>query len=455
MGSAAPEHEASWSPWGGERSPASTRPPSPNQARPRRDDKSFKQDGQRANRQSTFGEVDSTLELQRSSFHDKNYRVKNAGRDLNSRGRRSSFSELEGYGRDTSPIAQRSASVPTMRGGIKSVPGGKSVEEESFKQQLASFKYRPNLSPRNTEALGLNSKAGFAAPCGHFPLRTNQHGFYTSTDVTGYKPALTDETKSDPYVGGYAAMTMPRRLDRQSTRTGEAIQTAMATARAESELPLDPSVVGRPKWALAKQLQTIASGAFTKAPGVKNRFGGFQEPAASAGFTSTKVEEGRINHAKDTYQRKLRAAARRFADPRKQKEFEAEKERLQTELWNVIGKPGLPKNNPYAKKKASQAGHKSLSSLEVQLTPATELRGGAPTRRSADSSSPSVSFVNRDEDRQEEARIKASAGVSAGILSAGTKAGSAGQLASFTTAADKANTAGGRRPPPPADPFEA
>ena len=59
--------------------------------------------------------------------------------------------------------------------------------------------------------------------------------------------------------------------------------TAMATARAESEL--DSSLAGRPKWALAKQLQTIASGAFTKAPGVKNRFGGFAEPASSAGYT--------------------------------------------------------------------------------------------------------------------------------------------------------------------------
>ena len=44
----------------------------------------------------------------------------------------------------------------------------------------------------------------------------------------------------------------------------------------------------------------------------------------------------RISHARDTYQRKLRAAARRFADPRKQKEFEAEKEKLQTELWSVV-----------------------------------------------------------------------------------------------------------------------
>ena len=176
MGPGPPENEATWSPWGGQISPASTRPPSPSQARPRRTDNSFKQEGRRVNRQTTFGEVDSTLELQRASFRDKN------SRDKNSRGRRSSFSELEGsrsalhLAGGTSPVEQRrSASVPTMRGGIK--PMVPSVEEDSFKQELASFKYRPNLSPRNTDALGLNLNAGFAAPCGHFPLRTNQHGF--------------------------------------------------------------------------------------------------------------------------------------------------------------------------------------------------------------------------------------------------------------------------------------
>lgn len=112
-------------------------------------------------------------------------------------------------------------------------------------------------------------------------------------------------------------------------------------------------------------------------------------------------------------------------------------------VCSQIGKPGLPKEKTQSQRKTSQ-GHKSLSSLEVQLTPATELRGGSTTRRSADSTSTlsavtnSVSFVNRDEDREEEERIKALASI---------KASAAKPLASFTTAADETSAAGVRRPP--------
>ena len=161
--------------------------------------------------------------------------------------------------------------------------------------------------------------------------------------------------------------------------------------------------------ACAPPLQTIASGAFTKAPGVKNFLGGFEEDPSSSAYTHKKIPTRAIEIAKDDYRRKLRMAAKKFA--LKPNLFEAEKAKLQAELWEKIGKPGLDEKVDLYKKKAP-----STNWLDVQMTPTTDLRGnsaspsfsrGSPNAsRSTSPSLHKASFVNRQADLELEARIK-------------------------------------------------
>ena len=382
--------DCEWSPWGGTRSPeqrrsglgAATPTPShrsPLSSRPGTPTGSFakRREEKHARQLKALGYTNSYIGASPASSPEASPASRRQSSLSSGRSNRHSAEEL------------RTGIKPLTNLPLELLP------EASFK---GASKYRPNLSPRQKEALGLTTDAGYAEPCGNYPLRGSKKGFYTSQA----------NLLLDPYHRpNEASVKFPRQLDAPGTHNGDKVEAAKYND--EIEELISGSASGHRRWSMTKQLQSIASGAFTRAPGIKNFLGGFEEAPSSSAYTNKKVAPVAIGIAKEDYSRKLRLAAKKYA--LKPTLFEAEKAKLQAELWEKIGKPGLEeKVDPYKKAAAS------TNWLDVQMTPTTDLRGGGASpsfgrgspngSRSASPSLHKASFVNRQADLELEARIK-------------------------------------------------